>query len=88
MTTTNPNDPIPDELHRLPAESARVYQHFLAYLALGPRRSLHKLALHLGIDERHCERLSTQHRWVARARQFDALRERDALRALLHPSQA
>jgi hypothetical protein len=59
---------LPTALCRLPAESARTYQHFLTYLQLGPRRSIHKLALPLALDERHVERrLSSRHRWVARA---------------------
>jgi hypothetical protein len=61
-------------LERLPGESARAHEAIVEYAALGPGRSLAKLAQVWGKSRSYVgqlERWSSQHRWQERVAAYD-----------------
>jgi hypothetical protein len=59
-------------LARLPSESAKAYAALVVYAEMGAERSTAKVAQKLGKSIALMNRWSSQHRWVERARAYDA----------------
>jgi hypothetical protein len=57
-----------------PDESARAYEYFCAYLAMGENRNIIELAAALNVQERTLYQYNIRHQWTARSRAYDASR--------------
>lgn len=73
---TSGTEPRRELWQRRPGETARQYQGFVAYRALGPDRTLSEAARRLGVSVSLVKRWSSRNQWRLRAELWDA-HERD-----------
>lgn len=70
MTDTQTPTPGPSE--RQPAETAKAFEAFRAYLEMGPARSTAKVARQLGKSKTLIDRWSSRWSWPDRVRRFES----------------